>query len=726
MRRYAALVVALMFFGVLALRPDAAFGHAALVRADPSPNAFLQRAPAQISLAFAETIDPSNSGIRLLDAKGGEITLPKPVFSKDGGGMSVSLPELKPGIYNVIWANLSRVDGHDLRGSYPFTVLNADGTVPSGANEVSGLGSSTDPPPASDGVAVRALSLFGLVIVVGGALLVLLWGATGSALRTGLERTIYFGAVVLGAATLLNLASIRNAYSGTGFSELLLHTPSGGYWMTRLGVVLLIAVAATFLTEAPKRTATALLAISGLYLWAYTATSHAAAGTGSAWARGLDFLHGSAALLWIGAVIGVAVSARLLKRDGRYGDVLPRFSLLASVLVFVLLATGAFSSFVEIDTPSKLWETRYGVTLLIKLGLMVPLLAVGLYNARIGKVRLASLAPGEPQRFLRTATLEIVLGLAVFTAAAALTQTTVSKNIVDTGSGKPYDETQTANDVAVTLNIDPNKTGINTYTVKLAVDGKQVDAERVRLTFRYKDDQTVGPSTLTLSETAPTSGIFVGQGPYLTLEGNWRVEAEVRRANVNDATAFFDVRPAGALVSGTDRGGPFSNPTPALGWNELGGLALVVIGFGFALWRGAIGQLGRRLGWAANLMTVIGFSFGVVLLFGVHTHAPVGTLPTNPIAADQNSIAQGKALYTQNCITCHGQTGVPPKGQSLNPYPLDLTVHVPAHPDGQLYNFIAHGVPNSAMAAWGDNGSLKSDQIWDIVNYLRTLGSTGS
>ena len=467
------------------------------------------------------------------------------------------------------------------------------------------------------------------------------------------------------------------------------------------------------------------LAISGLYLWAYTATSHAAAGSGSAGARGLDFVHGSAALLWIGAVIGVALSARLLKRDGQYAGLMPRFSLLASVLVFVLITSGAFSSFVEIDTPSKLWETRYGVTLLVKLGLMVPLLAVGLYNARIGKVRLASLAPGEPQRFLRGATLEIVLGLAVFTAAAALTQTTVSKNIVDAGSGKPYDQTEPANDLAVNLTIDPNKTGINTYTVASAVNGQHVDAERVRLTFRYKDDQTVGPSTLTLTETAPGSGIFTGQGPYLTLEGNWRVEAEVRRANVNDATAFFDVRPAGALVTGINRGGAWSNPTPSLGWNELGGLMLVVIGFGFALWRGAIGRLGRRVGWAANFMTMAGFSCGVLLLFGVHTHTPPGTLPTNPISMDQNSIAQGQALYAQNCIMCHGQTGVPPKGQKLDPYPLDLTVHVPQHPDGQLYNFIAHGVPGTAMAAWGDNGSLTTDQIWHLVNYLRTLGSTG-
>jgi copper transport protein len=721
MKRPAVALILMLAVGFVALRPDRALGHAALVRADPAPNSFLQRAPAQVSLSFAEALDESNSVIRLLDANGSEIKLPKVQFSSDSLGMNVQLPALQPGIYNVLYANISRVDGHALSGSYPFTVLNPDGSVPLVTNQVSGIGTDPDPPPLDDGIAVRALSLLGLAIIVAGALLVLLWNEAGVAARKGLEATAYFGAGVLGTATLLNLQTIRSAYSATTFTNLVFHTPAGGYWLTRVGVVMLVAVAATFFREAPRRTAAAILLISGVYLWAFTATSHAAAGNGSGWARGLDFLHGAAALLWIGAVIGVAVSARLLQRDGKYGVLLPRFSLLASVLVFVLLTTGSFNSFIEIDTPSKLWETRYGITLLVKVGIMAPLLLVGLYNARIGRRRLIALAQGEPARFIRVAAFEALLGIAVFGAAAVMTQTTVSKNVLDTASAKAYDRTATANDLSVRLLIDPNRTGVNTYTVKLTVADKAVDAERVRLTFRYKDDQTVGPSTLTLA--AGATGTFVGQGPYLTLEGNWRVEAEVRRANVDDATGFFDVRPAGTQVTGISRDGPWGNPTPGLGWNELAGLVLLVVGFGFALFRGNISGFGRRYGWAANVLTMGGFSFGVLLLFGVHSHTLPGTLPTNPIFPDQNSVSQGKALYQQNCISCHGQTGVPPSGLKLDPYPLDLTVHVPQHPDGQLYNFIAHGIVGSAMPAWGDTGKLTPDQMWHVVNYLRTLGS---
>jgi len=334
-----------------------------------------------------------------------------------------------------------------------------------------------------------------------------------------------------------------------------------------------------------------------------------------------------------------------------------------------------------------------------------------------------AMAPGEPRRFIATASLEVLLGIAVFSAAALLTQSTVAKSIVDTATARVFDQTAPTADLLVALHIDPNKTGLNTYQVKLTdTQGQPVTAERVRLIFTYLDDQTVGPSTLILDPAGQT-GAFTGKGPFFTLEGQWRVQVEVRRASVDDASAFFNVRPAGAQVAALQRGGPWSNPAPSLGWNELVGLILLVGGFGFAIWRQQIGQLGKLFGWAANGATMAFFSIGVLLLFGVHSHLAPGALPSNPIFPDQNSITTGRALYEQNCAACHGQKGVPPQGLKLNPYPLDLTVHVPLHLDGLLYNYIAHGIPGSSMPAWGDNGTFTPDQIWHIVNYLRTLGS---
>ena len=710
------MVVAGLLFALV--NPDAALGHAALRSSDPSPNAFLKDAPSRITLIFTEPLDSNTSSIRLLSAGGEEIRTG--AVSIDGPDMSVALPPLGAGIYNVIWANLSRIDGHVIRGAYPFTVLNPDGSLPSQVNTVAGFSGEADPAPLADGIAVRALSLLGLAMVVAGAVVTLLWRTAEPLIARGMVWSVYAGAAVLLAATALNFVTIRDAYSGVPLGEVILQTPSGSYWLSRIGLVMLIGVANMFAFRAPRRTAAALMGCVALYLWAFTATSHAAAGAGSSWAKSLDIAHSVAALTWIGAVAGIALAARLGRRDSDWKSILPRFSLLASVMVFILLTTGVLNAFVEIEKVSKLWETRYGVTLLVKMGLMAPLLGVAAYNSRRGRHRLMAGAPGEPRRFLAFATGEVALGMAVFLAAAALTQTTVSKSVAIQPDPRPFDQTAPFGDLQIRLNIDPNQTGLNTYRVELKDEaGADVAADRVQLTFRYQEDASIGASALTL---AKQGNAYLGRGPFMTLEGRWRVETEVRRVDADDVVGFFDVRPAGAAVVSGGASGAWENPAPGLVWNEFAGFTFLMAGLGFALSRGPLRFFGRRAGWAANGMTMAGFAFGVLLLFGVHSHQNVGGLPSNPITADRNSISEGRRFFENNCMSCHGRTGVPPKGLDLNPYPLDLTVHVPQHPDGSIFNLIREGVPGSAMRAWGEGeGALTDEQIWHLVNFLRTL-----
>jgi copper transport protein len=720
-KRLFGLLVVAIGMTILALQPGVALGHAALVRSDPEANAYLQRPPTQVSITFSEPIDSRSSTLQVLDASGQPISY-APVgyltFSSDGLSMQRSFNPLNPGIYNVLWNNVSSTDGHALAGSFPFTVLEPDGSLPGQVNTVRGLSTGNDPPPLSDGVAVRWLSLLGMLIVVAGAVLVLLWPEAGPATR-GFNRMIVLGAAVLFAAALLNLFVLRDAYAGRSTTEILFHTRSGGYLLARIGAAVFVGIAALLLETRRAPACAALIGIA-VFGWGLAATSHGAAGTGSVWGIAFDLVHRFAAVGWIGSVIGLAVAARMSGRNGAYRQLLPRFSLLSSILVYVLLATGALAAFIEVDRWNQFTATRYGTTLLVKLALIAPLLAVGYYNSRWGKKRLVARAPGEPRRFIATAALEAGLGLVVFVAASMLTQTTTAKAVVDTPNTKPYDTTQQVADLSVGLKVDPNRTGLNTYQVTLTDSGGQpVSADRVRLTFRY---QAIGPSTLILAPAG--AGVSTGQGPYLTLEGNWRVEVEVRRPNVDDVVGFFDVRPAGTAVNNTGRGSAWDNPAPGLSVNQYAGFATVLVGLGFALWGGRLKALNRWAGRAATGVTVSGFAVGILLLFGVHTHPldPAVSQLKNPIFPDQNSISIGRQLFEQNCSSCHGLNGVPPKGLDLNPYPFDLTVHVPLHPDGQLYTFISGGVPGTAMRAWSaGDGKLTSDQIWHLVNYIRTL-----
>lgn len=103
---------------------------------------------------------------------------------------------------------------------------------------------------------------------------------------------------------------------------------------------------------------------------------------------------------------------------------------------------------------------------------------------------------------------------------------------------------------------------------------------------------------------------------------------------------------------------------------------------------------------------------------GGHWMAPPAMAKrANPVKATPASIARGKKLYAANCASCHGEKGAGdgPAGAALNPKPANLATMAPQHPAGDLAWKIENG--RGAMPAW--KGTLKQNQIWDVVNFLQ-------
>ena len=110
-----------------------AFAHALLLRSLPEADAELAEAPAAIELWFSEPLEPSLSGMRLLSATGQELAVGAALVDPaDPAHLTVPVGQLAPGVYTVAWHNYSRADGHPWQGSFPFTVLNPDGSRPAG------------------------------------------------------------------------------------------------------------------------------------------------------------------------------------------------------------------------------------------------------------------------------------------------------------------------------------------------------------------------------------------------------------------------------------------------------------------------------------------------------------------------------------------------------------------------------------------------------------------
>jgi mono/diheme cytochrome c family protein len=93
----------------------------------------------------------------------------------------------------------------------------------------------------------------------------------------------------------------------------------------------------------------------------------------------------------------------------------------------------------------------------------------------------------------------------------------------------------------------------------------------------------------------------------------------------------------------------------------------------------------------------------------------------NPIAADEKSIATGKALYVQNCLSCHGEKG---KGdgtaaKDLEKKPGDLSAaKMLEQTDGALFWKITEG--RKPMPTF--EKTLTEENRWTVINYVRTLG----
>lgn len=100
----------------------------------------------------------------------------------------------------------------------------------------------------------------------------------------------------------------------------------------------------------------------------------------------------------------------------------------------------------------------------------------------------------------------------------------------------------------------------------------------------------------------------------------------------------------------------------------------------------------------------------------------------NPLAANAETLADGKEAFSHFCVACHGldgqNTGVPFAEKMSPPIPSLASTEIQSYTDGQLKWVIDNGIWPSGMP--GSRGILSDEEIWSIVLYLRHLPPAGS
>ncbi len=447
----------------------AAHAHAVVDQITPSDQQRLDRSPARVEIRFSEPVQLLRpEDLAVVDSTG----TPVPpgggrVLPADASVTEVPLRAGLPnGTYTVRWRVVSS-DGHIIPGASVFAV----GDVPIAPPYLGGPGGSTGPTETSAwAVTARWIELVG----VGGLLALLLFrvlvwrhawrpapriahSERDAALAWGRDAWwIGFGALALvalvGEAAVLvvkTAGSLGTSVWGAlgdpaGIVRVLADTRFGDLLQIRtLALFVLFALGVwRFLVEyrsdrAPDPDdadgglwpALLMLVPALVALGSISAQGHASTTAMPRLQIPMDALHAAAASAWVGGLAILAVFLLRLPRvsgaGGRLigGIVLARFSALALIAVALLVASGVVRAFGQMSSPADLWETSYGWTILVKVGLLTIAGVLALRSRRIvSALRRTDGAPNSATLAIvrRSAWIETAITLVVVALSALL------------------------------------------------------------------------------------------------------------------------------------------------------------------------------------------------------------------------------------------------------------------------------------------------------------------
>ncbi|RFA27937.1 hypothetical protein CAI21_13510 [Alkalilimnicola ehrlichii] len=257
----------------------------------------------------------------------------------------------------------------------------------------------------------------------GGVLFLLLFSRVTAAERARIAWAVLVLAVI-GLAVAALVIPVRVGYLNAGgidgmfdpfLLEMLAFSPVGvGVLLRVLGFALIVLVIWRHPLGAWVSGTGALLVIASLTVTGHAGVYDALIG------RSLIAIHLVGAAYWLGALWPLLLIVRA-GEHARAGAILERFGVIAMFLVGALVLAGVVLSVLLLGSLAALWQTAYGITLMIKLALVAVLLLLAALN-RFRLVPGLIAGDGQAAGALRGAiALEIVLALLILLTTAILT-----------------------------------------------------------------------------------------------------------------------------------------------------------------------------------------------------------------------------------------------------------------------------------------------------------------
>jgi copper transport protein len=534
------LVVAVVLAALTAV--PSAFAHAILQESTPSNNSVVRTSPSEVSLRFNEAVETAFGSIRVYDCGGGRVDSGKIVRpSKDSVAVKIDR-RLARGTYTVTWRVIS-ADSHPVAGAFVFNVKKA---TPGGSCKQV-FGATTPGTIEALFKFMRALDFALILLVVGGAaVLALVLRSAAPELRNRLFRILAglsFGLVIAAALCIVLQGAVAG---GFGLTEAfrwdtvhsVLQTRFGRAFLWQIGLAIVVGAVALLASRSRRLELLPLIAI--FLLPTISAAGHAR--TSGTLALLADMTHIGAASAWVGG-LAFTVLALALAGEDRWplaSRAVPRFSILAVVSVVTLIAAGSLRGYQEVRAFHGLWDTTYGLLLLAKIALVLPLLALGAYNNRYAvprlKKQIASVV--EQRRFLRAAGAELAIMAAIVGVTAVLVTEPPAKASVK--AAKYATDTVPIGPLELNYIVEPAKTGPNTihlyfYKPKSGFPAN-VDDAKLSATL---PSAGLGPLRIPLTKIVPSH--YTTSAGVFPQPGDWQVTFEIRRGAFQSFTQTVTV-----------------------------------------------------------------------------------------------------------------------------------------------------------------------------------------
>jgi copper transport protein len=768
-RRLAITAVLGLSIGVAAVGSTAVSAHANLVRSEPEANAVLDSPPTQVRLWFSEVPEAGFSKLQLFDKTGVELADVGAVHgdATDDKLLTASLPALSKGIYTIVWRTTSQIDGHVTSGGFAFVY--GRNQVPAGGLKLTVPGTlSIASGPTLPSVATRWVGYLAMALLMGGfAFAPLVWRPAirsvyplytatpptrGAVERMAIEspflsmgdslyRLLVITWIVLLTTTIASAfveaatASGGDPLANGALARLLDTTRYGAIF--RLRIALMAVLGLTFAVRRWRwrgaiRWWIAGSVLSGLLFLTTSLNSHAAATPQPILPIAADWVHLMLGAIWMGGLVALLLTLLWLRRAGDSLSVkvlailVSRFSRVATICVAGLAFTGLIQGFFEVADLANLVDTQYGLTLLVKSALLLPLLCAAGINLLLVKRRMraalewpdlpdqaAAMRPWQ-RLIVKTVAVEIVFVAAIFLVTGILTTLPPAHEAFGSGSLMRGE----AGDLRLIVAVNPGLPGLNTFDVyvKDQLDRPVSAVEKVVLIFSMREHDMGQSEAVAVPADNGQNGHFVAQGGYVSMIGTWVVEVLVRRSNQDDVRASLTMPIVS--VNQLPTSPVLVAPSRALFGMEImfGSLLIYLAGRRlkqvrrWTIWVGAA---------AASAVFVLGLTV-TANAFAVGMYA----IPAaeNPIPADAASLARGQQVYVAQCLACHGETGAGDGsvGTFMKPPPSNFqAIPLPYPSDGQLFDWITRGMEASSMPGFGEN--LTDQQRWDVINYIRTF-----